>query len=550
MQYNMPLAAVVVLAIGLIVWFAYSLEKKRPEWTFLLRKALHVLVIFLAAVASWILPSNLVVIVSILASCVVFLAIKANRFSEVASNGKLRKPWGMLYFCIIYTLLNALVIVASDVTSDLLKMMRLSTVYAFLVLAFADGMAGFLGRMVSANHRLRFNHWNRVKLGNDEKSWIGFVIFSATTLILSVLFLHFWGLSVSGKWVELIVFSVLLGVVEMISSGGSDNLFVSLVAWIFAMVLSSGLYFHGYVELFYQSDIWLLCYLLISGFTAIVLVKKGWMKASGAAMAWLLAFVVQIMALWSILPLVVFLAAATVVGKFRKKEISNRGDEKSDKPRDHWQVLANGGLFLFFALLSYLNEFEFFSSVGQLMGLDGIAIESHEFGRAFFFLALLSLSVSSADTMSSELGQWLGGTPRNILTWKSTQKGVSGGVTVAGFVGAFLGASMIAVFIFFYEPFDTAMVFNLSRIQGFWILVIFGLFGTLIDSLLGEIFQAKFKNTQGEWSDQPWPGQMKSCPEKGFSVISNDVVNALTGIVSLILASVFFSLIDYIKQLY
>jgi len=213
------------------------------------------------------------------------------------------------------------------------------------------------------------------------------------------------------------------------------------------------------------------------------------------------------------------------------RENNSAGDLKSNKPRDHWQVLANGGLFMVFALLSYLQEFGFFQFLMALFSSDHFNWIAQGFGDRCFFLALLSLSVSSSDTLSSEIGQWLGGTPRSILTGVRTQKGVSGGVTVAGFFGAILGSVMIAVFVFLHEWQTDMFGSDWLLLQGFGVIVVAGFFGTILDSLLGDLIQAKFKNGEGLWSDKPWPGQSMSMPTKGFGFVTNDLVNALTGVI-------------------
>jgi uncharacterized membrane protein len=106
-------------------------------------------------------------------------------------------------------------------------------------------------------------------------------------------------------------------------------------------------------------------------------------------------------------------------------------------------------------------------------------------------------------------------------------------------LGAILGSAAVAVCHYCLEPYENKMVFNLSRVQGFWVLVFFGVMGTVIDSVLGEAIQAKYKNAEGAWSDQPWPGQNPSQPQKGFAAISNDFVNILTGLISVLIAIIY-----------
>jgi hypothetical protein len=45
------------------------------------------------------------------------------------------------------------------------------------------------------------------------------------------------------------------------------------------------------------------------------------------------------------------------------------------------------------------------------------------------------------------------------------------------------------------------------------------------------LIQAKFKNEEGLWSDKPWSGQSMFEPTKGYGFVSNDLVNALTGVI-------------------
>ena len=264
------------------------------------------------------------------------------------------------------------------------------------------------------------------------------------------------------------------------------------------------------------------------------LVKWNWLTASGAVMAWLLAFTVLFLAQWSIWPLVTFLALGSLAGKIR----INRGDTKNDSvmvgegngsdakqglARDHWQVLANGGNFMLLAMLSFLN------GSGWVEFVVGIHTDFLRLGETCHLLALISLSVSCADTLSSDFGRIWGGNPRNIITGKLMLKGVSGGVTVLGFVGALLGAVSIAIFVFWSE-------FSLigSRESLFWVVVVFGFLGSVLDSVLGVLFQAKYLDVWGNFLDSSDGGIRPLCG--GYKWVTNDVVNAVTGILMLLVA--------------
>jgi uncharacterized membrane protein len=279
------------------------------------------------------------------------------------------------------------------------------------------------------------------------------------------------------------------------------------------------------------------------------LVKWNWLTVTGAVAAGFLAFVVLILAKWSIWPLVVFLVLGSLAGKIRSRKIDHSldsesslelldgdkipkagfealndgGDAKQGKARDHWQVLANGGIFMLLAFLAFAN------GAGWLNIYLGIQSNVVSFGETCNLLALISLSVSCADTLSSDIGRVWGGNPRNILSGKKMIKGVSGGVTFAGFVGAFLGAAAISVFAFYS---DFTLLGDHKNL--FWLVLIFGVFGSIMDSVLGAIFQAKYLDETGKLVDSSAGG--RRALGKGIEWVTNDVVNAITGVLMLLVA--------------
>jgi uncharacterized protein (TIGR00297 family) len=87
-----------------------------------------------------------------------------------------------------------------------------------------------------------------------------------------------------------------------------------------------------------------------------------------------------------------------------------------------------------------------------------------------------ALAEAAADTVSSEMGQALGGTPRLITTWKKVAPGTDGAVTLPGTMDGATAA--IAV----------ALVFALSRIlswRSFAVCAGAGVAGMIFDSFLG-----------------------------------------------------------------
>jgi len=239
-------------------------------------------------------------------------------------------------------------------------------------------------------------------------------------------------------------------------------------------------------------------------------------------MAWFLAFVVVFLAKWSIFPLVTFLVLGSLAGKIRANA-KDGGDAKQGKARDHWQVLANGGIFMLLAMLAFLNE------SGWLESFLGIHTEVLRFSETCHLLALISLSVSCSDTLSSDFGRVWGGSPRNIITGKRMIKGVSGGVTGAGFVGALLGAVSIAIFVFWTELSSLG-----SSVSAFCLVAVSGFIGSILDSVLGVLFQAKYLDDSGNQVDSSDSGRRSMAA--GYRWVTNDVVNAVTGVLMLLVA--------------
>jgi uncharacterized membrane protein len=279
------------------------------------------------------------------------------------------------------------------------------------------------------------------------------------------------------------------------------------------------------------------------------LVRWHWLTVSGAIAAGFLAFVVLFLAKWSIFPLVTFLVLGSLAGKLRSRKdeskrnsvlqgddinihapkvdgfeyVKDGGDAKQGKARDHWQVLANGGIFMLLAMLAFLNE------SGWLESFLGIHTEVLRFSETCHLLSLISLSVSCSDTLSSDFGRVWGGNPRNIITGKRLIKGVSGGVTGAGFVGAFLGAVSIAIFVFWTELSSLG-----SSVSTFWLIAFFGFIGSILDSVLGVLFQAKYLDDSGNQVDSSDGGRRSMA--SGYRWVTNDVVNAVTGVLMLLVA--------------
>jgi uncharacterized protein (TIGR00297 family) len=99
-----------------------------------------------------------------------------------------------------------------------------------------------------------------------------------------------------------------------------------------------------------------------------------------------------------------------------------------------------------------------------------------------FAVALAALAEAAADTVSSEVGQVLGGQPRMITTLRPVEPGTDGGVSPIGTLAGVAAAAIVAL------AGTLALRGDLSM---FWIASAGGLFGLFFDSLLGATLERR-----------------------------------------------------------
>jgi uncharacterized protein (TIGR00297 family) len=164
-------------------------------------------------------------------------------------------------------------------------------------------------------------------------------------------------------------------------------------------------------------------------------------------------------ALWPLLVLLVLTFSATRFGRRRKETL---GIAEGRRGRTAAQVAANLG-------------------VAALAGIPLSA--AHVFtpvafgGRAAMAAMVAALAEATADTVSSELGQVLGGTPRMITTLRRVPAGTDGAISVAGTLAGAVAAAVVAGVAWLALP-------RLGGV-GAGIALGAGIAGTLFDSVLG-----------------------------------------------------------------
>jgi uncharacterized protein (TIGR00297 family) len=152
--------------------------------------------------------------------------------------------------------------------------------------------------------------------------------------------------------------------------------------------------------------------------------------------------------------------AATRVGRARKEQL---GTAEKRRGRSAAQVSANLGVA---ALAS-----------GEAAKIWLLGTRWHTHGLAPLFAAsLAALAEAAADTVSSEIGQVLGGRPRMITSLETVEPGRDGGVSVTGTLAGLCAGLLVAALGTFALRGDARF---------FWLSVAGAVFGLFFDSLLG-----------------------------------------------------------------
>ncbi len=163
-------------------------------------------------------------------------------------------------------------------------------------------------------------------------------------------------------------------------------------------------------------------------------------------------------------PLLAFMVitlAATRFGRDRKQRL---GTAESKRGRSASQVSANVGLAALAALPAAQLWFENFVGIRLYLGVP------------FFVPALAALAEAAADTVSSEVGQVLGGRPWMLTTLRRVEPGTDGAISLAGTLAGIAAAAAVAA----------AGTWTCNGDQRMFLLSFTGaVFGLFFDSLLG-----------------------------------------------------------------
>lgn len=182
--------------------------------------------------------------------------------------------------------------------------------------------------------------------------------------------------------------------------------------------------------------------------------------------------------------LLLFFISSTALGKLLKNPSG-----QVLGPRNAVQVLANGGPSAVWALAYIWRP-----------------------GSEFLVASIAGFAAANADTWATEIGSRFGRNFFRITTIEKSERGRSGVVSGIGLFAAFCGACAIA---------STAPLLQLTQFIG--TLSLCGFAGSILDSLIGDLFQAKYKSESGQTTEEK-SGEKIS----GLSWVNNDAVNFIS----------------------
>lgn len=229
----------------------------------------------------------------------------------------------------------------------------------------------------------------------------------------------------------------------------------------------------------------------------------------------LCAFVMGVTVLWTtrfagFLLFMLFFVSCNIVGKISKrlraKDSSPEVREKKGHRRDIMQVVSNGLMATLAALLW------FFTGKVQALVMFGAAVAE-----------------ATSDTFAGDVGRLSRKAPVSILTMRPVPKGLSGGVTALGMVGAMASSMVIA--LCWFISFKGVTVYEAALVG------VMGFAGAVIDSYLGAAVQAQYYDPETkEISEDDERDGRKLELTRGIRWVDNDMVNLMSNTFSAVFA--------------
>ena len=408
---------------------------------------------------------------SILPACFIVINLLNLKFNFIKGieRPKTQKSLGTVYYCIALTIL-AVVLFRTE-------QLKYIGAIAVLILGYADGIGGLISEYLG-KHEFGFGH----------KSAEGsFAVFTISFVISYVLFNM---LLYSDLALEYSFFIACFAtMIELFSIGGIDNLTLPLGTALVTYMLIREPLFTKFSLAF-----------AISGLVVWVALLNRMLSYAGG----ISAMVLGVIMFYYDGPV----AALAVIFFFLTSAILEHYHNipKEEKVKSFVQVMENAIPFIMFGLMYYGTNSE-------------------------VALVCLYTAIAGAcsDTWGSGIGYYSKEKVLNVLTFKPIKKGESGGITMLGTLGEFLGALAIALM--------SLLLGGKNMVARALIILVFGFFTAYLDSIFGILLQVKYYNKKTGDLKETKPKDMTGYEKiSGYGFIDNSMVNFLTIMISSLLA--------------
>ncbi len=339
---------------------------------------------------------------------------------------------------------------------------------AWAVMAFGDGMAGIIGKKFGKHHP----PWHQ------EKTWEGVLGFTLGGWFASAAFLY-WMVGKNTTPYEPLMFFGVIPLVVSFMTGFVETFPLKLDDNITVPLLSGFLFYIAYV-IFPHIHIprpfpwiWFAMTAGINAFLALTFLVAGWVDRSGAFAGFITGWLTLFSGgWWAFYLLFGFFLLGNIATKLGKSSKEARGiAEKSG--RSAGNVLAKSLPQTVAFLLAYLATPQTFM------------------GRLFLLAGFIGYVTATMDTVSSEIGKWLG--KRTFLWWrlKKVPPGTEGGMSLEGTLGGLIGAGLLLYTGHLLSPVPYTT-------QTLWLILGTALIANLLESLMGAYLQPKDLATNEE----------------------------------------------------
>ena len=465
-DYNLYLFSACGFIFSLLCFSNIAHKKKliRPEVN---RRIVHISVGLLISFSPLNFYSNLFpIIMGISFILVNLISFKINAFQGI--HAQERESYGTIYFPLSYSIIVLFFWEESNFV-----------VTSLLILSISDPLAGYIGTKLDSPREF--------KIWYDKKTLQGtFTFLLSTIIILSLSVFYFKEYNLTQSILFVCIVSIFATVSEVMSKKGSDNLSVPLISILMMIALEERFIFQQESIVIVK----LMLHLILMITILYLSCKVGSLSPSGFSGASIMGCLLILFGIpFHFILLASFFILSSCLNILIKKLINLKA---RNSRRNIVQVICNGGIPLFICIVGYFHPSPIFN-----------------------YLFAASVATAMSDTWATEFGKLSKVKPVAIASFKTVSHGLSGGITFVGTIGSVIGSCIIGLLTYHFISIEKYLIFG---------IILCGVLGSIMDSILGDKLQGKYKTVSGKIIENSKGG---SIIISGYSLINNDFVNLI-----------------------